>query len=315
MPIIDYIAGERRRAIEWKHSTPDLPDEARAPGDYVGSQRVIVGPFDYCLPPAFARFNLLDDARERAIGLFAELRIRWHDTVEGGPGNHLLASQIQCVNALAPLIDRPDAVRQLFESVLPIEEVLPIDFGGALTFEWIGVTDYLREQRNAQRLRGALATSADAAIRYRSTDRTVEVALIEWKFVEDYTAREPAKKDFERREARMKQRRWLWEDDACPLHRGSISYQDLFEEFRYQLFRLTALADRMERAHELDAERVRLIVAAPARNHALRDDLQRWPEHLINPDRFSVFDTDRLLHDSAPTTSRYRARYSHSATT
>jgi hypothetical protein len=65
----------------------------------------------------------------------------------------------------------------------------------------------------------------------------------------------------------------------------------------------------MERARELDAAKVRLVVAVSARNRALAPDLARWPNVLHEPASFGVVDTDRLLTDGAPSSKHYRARY------
>ncbi len=302
-----FIAGERDRASRWKLSTSDLPGAARADADAFTGEKVIPGPFPYCIPPTHTAYNLLPSARN-GLDVFRELGIPWHAGVAGGPANHLLDSQVQCVNALAPLMHDRRSVEAFFASTLDIAEVLEIERGWYLTFEWIGNDDHLGERRGQTRTRGKLTTSADAAIRYRATSGEVEVALIEWKYTEDYTDKQlyGGVGSLERRMARY---RPLWDAPACPIGHAAMPYGEYFHEPRYQLLRLQLLADRMERAGELGTARVRLVVAAPRRNLALADDLARWPRVLRHPDRFAHLDTDALLRPGSVAGDDYRRRY------
>jgi hypothetical protein len=309
MSMTPFMREERDRAVAWKRTTLDLSNPARLAADYYkGSGEVVEGPFDYCLPPAHAVQNLLPDARAAALEMFERLGITWHAGIRKGPGNHLLDSQVQCVNALAPHAQDPSALRWLFGEVLPIAELLPIESDSYIAFEWIGVTDHLNEGQSMPRKRGSRATSADAAIRYRATDGSIEVGLIEWKYREDYS-HAFSTPDAGLMEDRMRHRRPLWEDASCPLRHDAIAYGELFVEPRYQLFRLQTLAARMEHTGELDAKQVRLVVAASSRNRALSPDLERWSGLLRHPDRFRVLDTDRLLSVESPSSVHYRQRY------
>lgn len=152
----------RSAQIAWKQTSPLLPAEARAPGMYRGTERV------FCLPPDYARLNLLPGA-EGALDTFASVGIPWHDGVGGGPSNHLCSSQVQCVNALAPFALRPEALLDVFRSVLDIAAVLPLRDPVArdhyVGFEWIGDDDPLGEWNGLAGTRGAHNTSA-AAMRY-----------------------------------------------------------------------------------------------------------------------------------------------------
>ncbi|MBA3424661.1 MAG: hypothetical protein H0U04_08985 [Rubrobacter sp.] len=177
------------QAAPWKASTSALPDEARAPGQFAA--RPANPQAEVCLPASLAEYNLLPDARELALSRFAHGNIRWHGGSGGGSGNHLLSSQIQCVNALAPQVRDPEALRAMFGAFLDIAEVLPFDApetpeGDYAVFEWTGLRDYLNERGGKAGSRGALQTSADAAVRYANSKGEVEIALIEWKYVEQY---------------------------------------------------------------------------------------------------------------------------------
>src|SRR5450432_832390 len=103
-----YSEEEKSRAAAWKCSTPTLPVAAKVPAPYVGKDGT-AGPrqYEFCLPAEFASLSLLPEVRETALALFVELRIPWHAGVDGGPSNHLLSSQVQCVNALGQMVTDP----------------------------------------------------------------------------------------------------------------------------------------------------------------------------------------------------------------
>jgi len=221
---------------------------------------------------AFSDYNLLPDIRSHALQAFAAELIRWHADINGHPSNHLLDSQVQCVNALAPGMSDPTFVKTAFGDVLPIAQVLEIEPGRVLTFEFIGGRDHLSEGRGAPRTRGSMTTSADAAIRFRTPTNTIEVALIEWKFTEDYRDKELL---VPRGRPRPERYRDLWDDPSNSLRRDVIPYEDLFVEPFYQLLRQQLLASSMEREHELDADVVRVVHNCPAANRGVRQALNR----------------------------------------
>ncbi len=128
-----FVAVARRNATDWKMSTRSLPEVARQAGTYGGG-----APLPFCLPTGSEHLNLLPDAREVALSRFKAADIRWHGGIDDGPSNHLLDSQVQCVNALAPFVDRPEALAEIFRSVLPISKVLPF---GAPTHSPYDATD------------------------------------------------------------------------------------------------------------------------------------------------------------------------------
>ena len=179
--------GGSRGALEGTHD--HAAGRRAVPAPYIkdGQPR---GNYPYCLPAEYADHNLLPDVRQAALQMFSAEGVRWHADIDGHPSNHLLDSQVQCVNALAPGMSDPDFVKAALGDVLPIEHVLEIESGRTLTFEFIGERDHLNEGRGAPRTRGSMTTSADAAIRYCTPSDTVEVALIEWKFTEDYRGKE-----------------------------------------------------------------------------------------------------------------------------
>ncbi|WP_407944712.1 PGN_0703 family putative restriction endonuclease, partial [Gemmatimonas sp.] len=191
-----FVAGERQRAVRWKASTATLPQPARQAAPYVNNNGLGSGPaYGFCLPAEYAELTLLPEVRGQALALFAELGIPWHAGVGSGPGNHLLSSQVQCVNALGQMVHDPERIVASFGGVVNIESVLEIEPGRFLTFEYIGDSDYLNEARNGQRTRGAHCTSIDAAFVVRSTDGLTVLVLVEWKYTESYASRVAEPKD------------------------------------------------------------------------------------------------------------------------
>ena len=116
---LNFVATERARASAWKRATMTLPDEARAPAPYVAKDGSADGPsYDFCLSPEYAAYSLLPEVREHALALFAELGVPWHAGIGGGPSNHLLSSQVQCVNAMGQMVGDPDRIVRAFGPML-----------------------------------------------------------------------------------------------------------------------------------------------------------------------------------------------------
>ena len=136
-----------RRVVEAFH--PTLPDAAHDAAPYVSKEGKEGKPghkaYDFCLPPQHAALSLLPEVRDGALALFAELKIRWHAGINGGPSNHLLSSLVQCVNALGQMVTDPSRIVRAFGDLLGIAEVLQIEPGRYLTFEYIGPTDFFGE--------------------------------------------------------------------------------------------------------------------------------------------------------------------------
>jgi hypothetical protein len=319
---VTFASEARQTQADWKRTTRALPDEARAPGFSRGQHR------DFCVPRAYARLNLLPDARH-VLETFSRAGIDWHDGEGVGPSNHLCSSQVQCVNALAPFTGRPEALAGLLGAALGIAEVVP--FGDPVApadhvaFEWIGDDNPLGEWADGIGTRGAKCTSVDAAIRYRAVDGATEVALLEWKYTEQYVNKGELRTSPTSQATRDARYRHLYEDPDGPLLQGVVPYEDFFVEPVYQLFRQSLLAWRLETAGA--ADRVRVVYCAPARNRELWRSLNReshrracngdlgdlWGRLQRRPDRFVVFDTARFVADDAPTSAEIKARYGHIA--
>jgi hypothetical protein len=316
-----YEAAARTAQAAWKQQTPTLPAEARAPAPYFRDGKA-VGNYPHCLPREFAAYNLLPEVRQAALEYFAAAGIRWHAELDGGPTNHLLSSQIQCVNALAAMMSDPTRAVDAFGGVLPIGEMLTIEPDRYLAFEYIGAVDHLGEAKpGIPRSRGAYCTSTDAAIRYLRPDGAIEVALIEWKFTESYDGAALRESTTDR----LERYRALAYSDHSRLRFDAVPYEDLFVEPYYQLLRQQLLAAEMERAHELGAEVVRVVHVAPKANLAYQTGLfldshraagenvyEVWRTVLRHQCRFVTLDSEVFCNPRI-TSAEYADRYGAAA--
>lgn len=314
-----FTETERRRAAAWKASTATLPDEARVPARYVGRDSNAAGSeYDFCLPPEFTSLSLLPEVRQDALALFAELDIPWHAGVADGPGNHLLSSQVQCVNALGQMVSDPSRVVRAFGEVLGTSEVHEIEHGRWLTFEYIGDDDLLNEAVGGVRRRGTHCTSVDAAFVQSESEGRRELILLEWKYTESYSRRTP---DPERDAVRFGRYHALLAAPDGPINLGLVPFDELLQEPLYQLVRQQLLAHELEKRGAHGAERVRVAHVLPAANDAYQQSLhgdhvkrlgatvkEVWHQLLRRPDRFVQLDSALFL-DSAVTSDEYVSRY------
>ncbi|MGY1709106.1 PGN_0703 family putative restriction endonuclease [Geodermatophilus sp. SYSU D00758] len=311
----------RASAVRWKERTAALPDDARRPAPYWGGPSSV--PLPFCLPVEHAAANLLPDVREEALALFADLGIPWHRGHGAGPGNHLLSSQVQCVNALTRMVRDPARLQKAFGSVLGVAEVMAIEPGRHLTFAFIGSADVLGEARGGHRMRGAQNTSVDAAFLYRTSEGRTELALVEWKYTEEYRRGRPA--DPARDAVRRRRYHHLWAADDGPLRTDVVPFEDVLAEPFYQLMRQQLLAHELEKRGELGATAVRVVHVLPPANSGYQASLTRdshrragttvdevWTRLLRRPDRFHHLDP-AVFCDPAVTSGEYVARYGEDA--
>lgn len=128
---------------------------------------------------------------EDVIGYFKANNINWWRGNE--PTNHVLSSQIACINHLFPIRKSREAVLALAQAIDPEIDGVEIlendknDTQGYISFEVVSNTDHLNERKNANTklTRGSQCTSLDAVILAKKSDKKILLA-IEWKYVENY---------------------------------------------------------------------------------------------------------------------------------
>lgn len=250
----------------------------------------------YRVPPSERLQNLFPAIRADAERLFgADPVIQWHQHA-----NHGLSSQVCCVNFLLPFADKPELLRQWIENVTgdPVSEVLPIEADRAgrqwfVTFEWVGDVDHLNEAtKGGARKRGANATAADAAVKYRDSEGRTHLLLIEWKYTERYG--QPL--DPNGNPTRRQRYQDIFRQPNGPVRKNAdVTLDDFFWEPFYQMLRQQMLAWHTERANP-QIDRARVLHLSPNENRALHavtsPSLRRFGD-----DAFAVFRS--LLADTS----------------
>jgi hypothetical protein len=188
-----------------------------------------------------------------------------------------------------------------------------------MTFEYIGPADYFGESPAGPRIRGAHCTSVDAAFLYRTAAGRTELALVEWKYTEEY--RRTRKADPVKDAIRWGRYGEAWMSPNGPLHCDLVPFEDMLDEPFYQLMRQQLLAHRLEQEHVLGADRVRVVHVLDPANVAYQQSLTRpghrlvgdtvdqvWARLLRQPSRFTHLDPAAFL-DPLVTSDEYVARY------
>ncbi len=304
-----FLETERGRQANFKKTSQYFSGVALEDGIYKGRVR------PFCLPRECAEENLFPEIRESIKTYFAKQEIKWHDGQDRRPSNHLCDSQVCCANFLFPFADKPRALFGLLRQVFPsIREMVSMENNGLfVSFEWIGLKNYLGEMisRNRKRTRGANFTSADAAVMFERNDGLRQIVLIEWKYTESYhdTSLKFAKSGKDRTTIYAH----LFEGEDCPLKTDLLpkpnGFDSLFFEPFYQLMRQQFLANEMEKAQELGAKLVSVLHIAPAHNldfpkvtspelRLLGDSvIGIWKKLMRTPDRFASISTERMFGD------------------
>jgi len=299
-----FLSSEKKLQTSWKLNTKALPRAAKAPGLY-GARL-----YSFCLPLQYAAHNLFHEIRDEALESFSRLGIVWHGSaLQGLCSNHLCSSQIFCVNALYPFINRPEALAALFLPFFPdISRMLPVEDDSFIAFEWIGDTNYLGEtpKLGAYRHRGAGNTSIDAMVMYESTDGRHVMLLIEWKYSESYGA--TYKRFRSDGTDRVEPYRVFFFDKLTPIDLTVTSRIEdfMFEPF-YQLLRQQLLVSRIAEVGIPDVDRVRLVHVHASGNRELkaitspgfrdlgRDAYEVWQHLLVDPSDFIAITTEDFL--------------------
>jgi len=298
-----FLISEKPKQVVFKQTSSYFSESARADGVYRKKS------YPFCLPRENSAENLWQEIRQPAIEYFRRYGIHWHDGIGENPSNHLCDSQVCCVNFLFPFATQPQALADLLRPHLPsIDRMEPIEDERFVAFEWIGVENYLGEKigRTGKRTRGANFTSSDAAVMFRDTSGRRHIVLIEWKYTESYSSTPYHVSKYGTDRTKIYEP--LFARDDCPIDKTKLSnFGDLFYEPFYQFMRQQFLAQAMERARELGAERVTLLHIAPAANTDFRRVTSPalesagetatgvWKSLLREPERFISVSTEALF--------------------
>jgi hypothetical protein len=260
--VSQFLQEEKPKQADFKANAPYFSASARADGIYKNH------PYPFCLPREVADENLYYEIRHPIMAYFARNKIKWHDGQDGKPSNHLCSSQVCCSNFLFPFFDKPAALATLLLPIYPeIHEMLPIEDGQYVAFEWIGQQNYLGERmhENGKRMRGANYTSADAAVMFQVKGGQKQIVLIEWKYTESYTPTWLKYSASGTDRTKIYEHLYLAKD--CPISKELLpDFDSLFYEPFYQFMREQFLAHEMEKAQELGADTVSLLHISPAHN-------------------------------------------------
>lgn len=300
-----------------KYSNPTFKralfsEDAQAKGTYKGHE------YEFCLADGHSAENLHQSFRDDAIGYFSSRDIQWHDGKDSRmlPSNHLCCSQSCCVNFLFPMSSNAKLLRNVFKAIYP-ELGMPLPMvegdisatGGHpyLSFEWIGLKDYLGETRRkpGRRTRGANYTSADFAFRFRRTDGRIHIVLGEWKYTEYY-----GHEDKGTNQTRLDNyAKAFGQSPGVFTCKDPALYRSLFFEPFYQLMRLQLLAQEMEANHEMGADLVTVLHIHPTANKEFIERVTseylsaRFPRQsvmsiwrqLVDQTRFTTMSVEHLL--------------------
>lgn len=312
-----FLETEKIKQISFKNTSISISQTAKEDGVFRGKPR------PFCLPQGLSVENLFPPIRKAAIDYFSNHRIHWHQGIMEMPSNHLCDSMVCGVNFLFPFGEQPKALANLLAPYYPgLARMLPIEDGRYVAFEWIGAENYLAEHgsKDGNRSRGANFTSADAAVLFERKDGLKQIVLIEWKYTESYspTSLRVSKSGTDRTQIYLP----LYEKADCIVDQNKVpNFPDLFYEPFYQFFRQQLLAQEMEKARELGAEKVSLLHVAPENNLDFKrvtspallplgsKATEVWHSLLRQPDRFLSLGTRQLFgsfgHDAMKDWKQY----------
>jgi hypothetical protein len=238
--------------------------------------------------------NLWEGIRQDALAYFADNRISWWSQGDS-PTDHLLSSQIACVNHLYLLRQRSELATAVLQSIDPeITEAVEVDTG-YVEFEFIGDKPYLNERGFT---RGAHCTSVDAFMIGRTAASARRAFLIEWKYTESY-----------RGEDLYKAERGRVYDHLISSEESPFANQDprvyYYEPF-YQLMRQTLLGCKLVENDDHHCASYRHVHVIPDGNAELHRNItspglaganlsEAWRLALKHPEFYIPISPERLL--------------------
>ncbi|MGQ7868671.1 PGN_0703 family putative restriction endonuclease [Sunxiuqinia sp. sy24] len=252
--------------------------------------------------------NLFKSIRRDAIEYFSDNNIAWWKYGKNSseyPTDHMVSSQIQCLNFLYALRNDEAAVlqlAQLFDG--DIDAVLQVQGDkqpGYLSFEFVQENKALLNEDNDGVQRGAFCTSVDVFLIAKRKGQKLLVP-IEWKYTESYL--EPTNKALEKGKGRTRQKRYnQLISDSKQLKTPPDFEQSLFYyEPYYELMRQTLLVEKIVEK-ELADDFLHILVAPTANDDFLKNSYacelqglgETWKSQLENPEKFMRIDSNQIL--------------------
>jgi len=256
---------------------------------------------------------------EDVLTYFEENNISWWGGKQ--PTQHILSSQIACVNHLFLLRNNKKAVLSIAKKInQDIDDVLLIQTDKKptyISFEVVSDNDYLNEGTST---RGSNCTSIDALIAGKIKDKTI-LLPIEWKYTEFYANTDKSKEDSSKDspdykkgdEAKGKIRLSRYTDllNKSEQLKHLIKYREsvyFFEPF-YQLMRQTLWAEQM--ISNKDSERIKTddyihVHVIPEQNTDLlskkypvsgKNMETTWRDCLCAQEKYQIISPKELLAD------------------
>ena len=186
----EYRESERARqeSLLNKSNSSIFPDDITGGGWYNGKQRT------FCLPKGKEVFNLYAGIRYSVKKYFEEENIAFWGEQSSVP-NHILSSQVSCLNHLFGVREDKDTVLKIARAITGREDIKDVQCVKCdkcpqfIAFEVTSKNDYLNEGKSLRR--GAFCTSIDAVILATlqgriQCEQSVMLIIIEWKYTESY---------------------------------------------------------------------------------------------------------------------------------
>ena len=297
--------------------------------------------YNFVLREEFRKDNLFNDIANDAINYFKMNKIGWWRGKDDLPTNHMLSSQVSCVNHLFWLQDNENAATEVLKGIDPEFKAIPFpknansDKENYVEFEYDGFDltnnngkNIIGERRTS---RGATSTSVDAAMIAQKGNRKILV-LIEWKYIEKYSGKAIDKetgtynnqKSIYKNLLTMNESpinmSLLIENDKCKCDKKyDKEYVKFSIEPFYQLMRQTLLGWQLVGRESIIADDYIHIHVIPSGNKQLLNGktspnitnglniCDGWKTYLKNPNKYKHIDPKDLIETSA---NKYNSRLS-----
>lgn len=285
----------------------DIFDGTPGDGRFIGKERPFV--------LADSLHNIYAPIRDEVQKYFKDNGISWW----GGftPTEHVLSSQMACLNHLFTLRKDPEVVLSILNNVRhEFTEVLPIACDSDesyIAFEVVSDNDYLNEGKPT---RGSNCTSVDAFLLAKHKSGETWLIPIEWKYTEHYNNQDKSNEDRQSEPKGMngkgRERMSRYNDlignskqlKSLPEYQGSLYYYEPF----YQLMRQTLWSEQMvahKNGERIKADNYLHIHVIPTENDELlhkrykvsgKGMEESWREMLSNQSKYVIVAPEKLLN-------------------